>query len=97
MKDLSVLKYFKVLQDADTLDAIGAIRIARTFSVGRNRNRSLYNPSLWTSDHINKKMLILKNSMHTKIAKEMAKSRTEFLESFLKQLRSKSLKRQMEI
>ena len=91
----------KILQDADRLDAIGAIGIARTFSVGGSENRSLYNPTdafceterqlddtQWTLDHIKKKLMILKNSMHTKTAKKIAEERTEFMELFLNQLRS---------
>ena len=97
----------KILQDADRLDAIGAIGIARTFSVGGSENRSLYNPkdpfcesdrelddTRWTLDHIKKKLLILKNSMHTKTAKEIAKQRTDFIESFLNQLRNEILYRE---
>ena len=94
----------KILQDADRLDAIGAIGIARTFSVGGIENRSLYNSkdpfcesdrelddNRWTLDHIKKKLLILKNSMHTKTAREIAEQRTDFIESFLNQLRSEIL------
>jgi uncharacterized protein len=90
----------KILQDADRLDAIGAIGIARTFSVGGSENRSLYNPAdafceserrlddtQWTLDHMKKKLMILKNSMHTKTAKKLAEQRTEFMELFLNQLR----------
>jgi len=90
----------KILQDADRLDAIGAIGIARTFSVGGSENRSLYNPAdafceserqlddtQWTLDHMKKKLMILKNSMHTKTAKKLAEQRTEFMELFLDQLR----------
>ena len=97
----------KILQDADRLDAIGAIGIARTFSVGGSENRSLYDPkdpfcesdrelddTRWTLDHIKKKLLILKNSMHTKTAKEIAKQRTDFIESFLNQLRNEILYRE---
>jgi uncharacterized protein len=89
----------KILQDADRLDAIGAIGIARTFSVGGSENRSLYNPAdafceserrlddtRWTLDHMKKKLMILKNSMHTKTAKKLAEQRTEFMELFLNQL-----------
>ncbi len=94
----------KILQDADRLDAIGAIGIARTFSVGGSENRSLYNPTdpfykserqlddtQWTLDHIKKKLMILKNSMHTKTAKKIAEERTEFMELYLNQLRSEIL------
>ena len=94
----------KILQDADRLDAIGAIGIARTFSVGGSENRSLYNPTdpfceserqlddtQWTLDHIKKKLMILKNSMYTKTAKKMAEERTEFMELFLNQLRKEIL------
>jgi len=94
----------KILQDADRLDAIGAIGIARTFSVGGSENRSLYNPTdafceterqlddtQWTLDHIKKKLMILKNSMHTKTAKKIAEERTEFMELFVNQLRKEIL------
>lgn len=94
----------KILQDADRLDAIGAIGLARTFSVGGSENRSLYNPTdafceterqlddtQWTLDHIKKKLMILKNSMHTKTAKKIAEERTEFMELFLNQLRKEIL------
>jgi uncharacterized protein len=94
----------KILQDADRLDAIGAIGIARTFSVGGCENRSLYNPTdafcqterqlddtQWTLDHIKKKLMILKNSMHTKTARKIAEERTEFMELFLNQLRKEIL------
>ena len=94
----------KILQDADRLDAIGAIGIARTFSVSGSENRSLYNPTdafceterqlddtQWTLDHIKKKLMILKNSMHTKTAKKIAEERTEFMELFLNQLRKEIL------
>src|ERR671931_1946529 len=94
----------KILQDADRLDAIGAIGIARTFSVGGSENRSLYNPAdpfyetdrelndtKLTLDHVKKKLLILKNSMHTETAKEIAEERTAFIELFLNQLRKEIL------
>ena len=89
----------KILQDADRLDAIGAIGIARTFSVGGSENRCLYNPAdpfcetdrelndaQWTLDHVKKKLLILKNTMHTKTAKKIAEKRTQFMELFLNHL-----------
>ena len=47
----------------------------------------------WTLDHIKKKLLILKNSMHTKTARAIAEGRTDFIQSFLNQLRSEILSR----
>lgn len=89
----------KILQDADRLDAIGAIGIARTFSVGGSENRLFYNPKdpfcksereyddkQWTLDHFLTKLLKLKDSMHTQTAREIAKERTKFMKLFIDQL-----------
>lgn len=90
----------RILQDADRLDALGAIGIARTFSVGGLEKRSFYNPAdpfwkskrelndrEWTLDHFQKKLLRLKKSMHTKTAREIAKERSKFMESFIRQMK----------
>ncbi len=90
----------RILQDADRLDAIGAIGVARTFSVGGSENRLFYNPGdpfwksgrelndrEWTLDHFYKKLLRLKKSMHTRAAGEMAQERAGFMEQFVKQLK----------
>ena len=90
----------KILQDADRLDALGAIGVARTFSVSGSENRMFYNPGdpfwksgrelndrEWTLDHFYKKLLRLKKSMHTKTAREMARERARFMERFVRQLK----------
>ena len=89
----------KILQDADRLDAIGAIGIARVFAVAGSENRPFYNiedpfckiripnDMVWTLDHFYKKLLKLESLMNTKSAKIEAKKRTRFLKSFLSELK----------
>ncbi|NIP62038.1 MAG: HD domain-containing protein [Nitrosopumilaceae archaeon] len=88
----------KILQDADRLDALGSIGIARAFSVGGNEKRKLYNPKdplctsrnpddkKWTLDHFYKKLLILDSLMNTKTGKKEAKRRIRFMKNFLTEL-----------
>jgi uncharacterized protein len=89
----------KILQDADRLDALGAIGIARTFSVGGSENRMFYNPGdpfcksrsqsddkQWTLDHFQAKLLKLKDLMHTQTARDMAQERADFMDLFIEQL-----------
>jgi uncharacterized protein len=71
----------RIVQDADRLDAIGAIGIARTFAYGGKHGRTLDS----SIDHFHEKLLLLKAMMHTEKAKEMAESRHAFMESFLQE------------
>ncbi len=68
-----------IVQDADRLDAIGAIGIARTFAYGGEHGRPLVD----SIEHFHNKLLLLKDEMNTKTAKEMAAERHAFLEDFL--------------
>lgn len=97
-------KLLWVIQDADRLDAIGAIGIARAFNYGGFRNNKIYNPEVMSKDtprqetdlkgtsstisHFYEKLLLLKYRMNTLTAKKMAAERHEFLEIFLKQFYS---------
>jgi uncharacterized protein len=90
-----------IIQDADRLDAIGAIGIARAFNYGGFRNNIIYNPDLdlsgdalkenqpdgtsSTISHFYEKLLVLKYRMNTLTAKRLAVDRHDFLEDFLKQ------------
>ena len=90
-----------VIQDADRLDAIGAIGIARTFNYGGFKNRPLYNPDVTpnlnmtkeeykasmapTINHFYEKLLLLKDRMNTKTGKKIALERHRFMEGFLDQ------------
>lgn len=90
-----------VIQDADRLDAIGAIGIARCFNYGGFKNRQLYNPDIQpnlnmtkdeykssnapTINHFYEKLLLLKDKMNTKTAYKIALERHNYMETFLKQ------------
>ncbi|WP_417600320.1 HD domain-containing protein [Owenweeksia hongkongensis] len=90
-----------IVQDADRLDAMGAIGIARTFNYGGHKSREIYNPEIKpnlkmskeeykastapTINHFYEKLLLLKDKMNTKTGRKMAENRHEFMESFLYQ------------
>ncbi|EIJ78575.1 metal dependent phosphohydrolase [Bacillus methanolicus PB1] len=94
----------KIVQDADRLDAIGAIGIARAFAFGGKKGQPIFDPSLSVRDnmtveeyrngesssihHFYEKLLQIKDSLHTATAKEMAKERHQFMEAFLTQFYS---------
>lgn len=85
----------KIVQDADRLDALGAIGIARCFVVGGQMNRSLYQPddpfcahrdpddSNWTLDHFYTKLFRLPDQMNLESAKKEANRRMDFMKQFL--------------
>lgn len=91
----------EVVQDADRLDALGAIGIARTFTYGGHKNRPMYDPSISpvihqdkeaykknvgpTINHFYEKLLLLKDRMNTQTGKKIAQERHEFMEKYLKQ------------
>jgi len=90
-----------VVQDADRLDAIGAIGIARTFSYGGHKGREIYNPTIPpklnmtkeeykhthapTLNHFYEKLLLLKDRMNTETGKQIAEQRHVYMEGFLEQ------------
>ena len=72
----------KIVQDADRLDAIGAIGIARTFAYGGKCGRTLED----SVQHFHDKLLLIKSEINTKCAKEIAELRHAFMEQFLRKL-----------
>jgi uncharacterized protein len=90
-----------VVQDADRLDALGAIGIARTFNYGGFKNREIYNPTIPSNlnmtkeeykkstapsiNHFYEKLLLLKDRMNTATGKAMAEKRHQFMEHYLEQ------------
>lgn len=77
----------KIVQDADRLDAIGAIGIARCFAFGGKNERSMEE----SINHFHEKLLLLKDLMNTDVAKAKAEERHAYMENFLKELDKEGL------
>lgn len=91
----------KIVSDADKLDAMGAIGIARTFAYGGHKNRPMYDPGVkhtvhktfdeyktsqtHTINHFYEKLLLLKDHMQTDTGKALAQKRHKYMEDFLKE------------
>lgn len=90
-----------IVQDADRLDALGAIGIARAFNYGGFKNRELYNPAILpdyqlnketyknskapTINHFYEKLLLLKDRMNTPTGRKIAKKRHRYMKNYLQQ------------
>src|SRR4030042_2105535 len=91
----------KIVQDADRVDAIGGIGIARAFAYGGYKSREIYNPEIkpilhdsfeqyknavsTTINHFYEKLFLLKDLMNTETAKAMAEQRHEYMEKFVQE------------
>ena len=90
----------KVLQDADRLDALGAIGLARMWATCADMKRPFYSPEdpfcssrapedkSWGLDHVFKKLLMVPERLHLATSRALAKERTAFIQAFVEQLRS---------
>lgn len=103
VEDLEMPIEGKIVRDADRLDAIGAIGIARAFAYGGSHNRRLYNPeeevqlhdnfenyknsSSSTLNHFYEKLFLLKDRMETTTAKKIAESRHAFMNEFVQRFK----------
>lgn len=90
-----------IVQDADRLDAIGAIGIARVFAYGGSKNQAMYEPDLSPSlhssfeeyvnskttsiNHFHEKLLLLRDRLHTSTAKKIGEERHVFMKRYLQQ------------
>lgn len=94
-------KELEIVQDADRLDALGAIGIARCFNYGGFKNRALYDPNIApnlnmskaeyksaaspTLNHFYEKLLLLRDRMNTETGRKIAAGRHQYMENFLSQ------------
>jgi len=100
VKDRPTSLEARIVQDADRLDALGAIGIARAFAYGGAKGRALYEPGVkpvlhrsfaaykrsrsHTINHFHEKLLLLKGRLHTREARRLARERHAFLQEFLR-------------
>ncbi len=100
-KQVNVSREFQIVQDADRLDALGAIGIARVFAFGGSKARPLYDPTKkpqrlsktyfkrteksTSFHHFYEKILLLKDLMNTQTAKKIAKKRHEYIKGYMKE------------